>query len=97
MNKSILDFIAEDASKLQSRLGTSDVRKLDEYLTGVREIERRIERSESESDPETSEEVGYPVPQGIPGDYAEHIRLMSDIIVLAFQTDTTRDRIVHVR
>jgi hypothetical protein len=90
LNKSILDFISEDASKLQTRLGTSDGRKLDEYLSGVREIERRIERTESESNPEISEDLGYPIPEGIPEDYAEHIRLMNDIMVLAFQTDTTR-------
>ena len=90
LNNSILDFIKEDASRLQSKLGTSDVRKLDEYLTGVREIERRIERSESEPKQDIAEELGYAVPKGIPEDYAEHIRLMSDIMVLAFQTDTTR-------
>ncbi len=90
LDKSILDFIAEDASRLQKRLGGNDVHKLDEYLSGVRDIERRIQRSEAESNPEINANVDYPVPAGTPNDYAEHIRLLCDIIVLAFQTDTTR-------
>jgi hypothetical protein len=88
LQKSILDFISDDAQRLQSRLGRNDQRKLDEYLTGVREIERRIERSESKSDIDA--DVDYPAPAGVPDEYAEHIRLLCDMIVLAFQTDTTR-------
>ena len=88
LRKSILDFVAEDARKLQSQLGKSDQRKLDEYLTGVREIERRIEHADK--GPSISEDVSYPIPKGIPGDYGEHIRLMCDMVVLAFQTDSTR-------
>ncbi len=88
LRKSVLDYIAEDARKLQSQLGTSDRQKLDEYLGGVRDVERRIERSDSE--PKVSVDVDYPVPKGTPSDYAEHIRLMCDMMVLAFQTDRTR-------
>lgn len=90
LKKSVLDFIKEDADRLQARLGRSDGRKLDEYLNGVREIERRIERAESESSPKIVSDIDYPVPAGMPDDYGEHIRLMCDMIVLAFQTDTTR-------
>jgi len=54
----------------------------------VREVERRIERSDE--DPKISADVHYPIPQGTPSDYGEHIRLMCDMIVLAFQTDRTR-------
>ncbi len=90
LKKSVLDFIADDASQLQSRLGKNDVRKLDEYLNGVREIERRIERSQADSNPGIVADVDYPVPSGTPDDYGEHIRLLCDMIVLAFQTDTTR-------
>ncbi len=90
LNKSILDFIKEDASQLQKKLGMGDVRKLDEYLTGVREIERRIERSEKDGLEPINATVDYPAPAGIPKDYGEHIRLLSDIMVLAFQTDTTQ-------
>jgi len=89
LKKSLLDFVAADAQKLQSQLGRNDQRKLDEYLTGVREIERRIERAEKESLAD-SPVVDYKSPTGIPSDYGEHIRLMCDMTVLAFQTDVTR-------
>lgn len=88
LKKSILDFIGEDAKRLQTQLGQNDKRKLEEYLTGVREIERQIERVESE--PFHSVDIDYPAPKGTPKDYGEHIRLMCDMMVLGFQTDTTR-------
>ncbi|MEZ6126347.1 MAG: DUF1552 domain-containing protein [Planctomycetaceae bacterium] len=88
LRKSILDFVSEDARRLQSQLGRSDQRKLDEYLTGVREIERRVQRTVDQ--PQYSIDLGRELPSGIPGDYAEHIRLMCDMMVLAFQTDSTR-------
>lgn len=88
MKKSILDFVAEDAKKLQTKLGGNDNKKLDEYLTGVREIEQRIQRAEAE--PVLPDDIDYPIPAGIPREYAEHLKLMCDMIVLAFQTDSTR-------
>jgi hypothetical protein len=88
LKKSILDFVSEDARRLQSRLGGNDQRKLDEYLTGIREIERRIELAQGEGD--RDQQLDYPVPAGVPREYAEHLRLMSDMMVLAFQTDSTR-------
>ena len=84
--KSILDFIADDAKAMHRHLGRNDQQKLDQYLTGVREIERRVEKSESLGkviDP------GVPAP-GEPRSYEEHIKLMMDMMVLAFQTDSTR-------
>ena len=84
--KSILDFISDDAKAMHKHLGRNDQQKLDQYLTGVREIERRVEKSESLGaviDP------GVPAP-GEPRTYDEHIRLMMDMMVLAFQTDSTR-------
>jgi hypothetical protein len=86
-SKSILDFVAEDAGQLKTRLGLTDRRKLDEYLTSVRELELRISRSTQF----TTENLG-PIkkPTGIPQDYQEHIRLMLDLMVLAFQSDSTR-------
>ena len=84
--QSILDFVLEDARQLSGRLGATDRRKLDEYMTSVREIEQRIERSENFAEANPS----YPKPEGIPSDYAQHIRLMFDIMALAFQTDSTR-------
>lgn len=88
LKKSILDFISEDARSLQKRLGSSDQHKLGEFLNGVREVEQRIERADDE--PKVSADVDYPVPKGTPSDYGEHIRLMCDMMVLAFQTDSTR-------
>lgn len=88
LKQSILDFIADDAKQLQSKLGRSDQRKLDEYLTGVREVERRlthVENADVEGMP-----AGIRRPSGIPQKYDEHIRLMCDMLVLAFQTDLTR-------
>lgn len=86
--KSILDFVLEDASRLKTRLGVHDLRKLDEYFTGVREIEQRVARTER-----TNQELkiaGLTRPAGVPADYGEHLRLMSDMMVLAFQADLTR-------
>lgn len=88
LKKSILDFVSDDAKRLQSKLGGNDQRKLDEYLTGVREVERRIQRTDEE--PDFNADVDYPIPAGTPKDYGEHIRLLCDMIVLAFQTDRTR-------
>ncbi|MBC8001561.1 MAG: DUF1552 domain-containing protein [Opitutaceae bacterium] len=89
-NKSILDFVLEDARQLRSNLGLTDQRKLDEYLAAVREIELRIEREEKFNQVVVGPEFKKPV--GIPSkeNYANHIRMMYDLMVLAFQTDTTR-------
>jgi hypothetical protein len=86
-DKSILDFVIEDADTLQTRLGGTDRRKLDEYLTAVRDLERRIAGAETFPG---DEDVNYPRPAGIPKDYREHIRLMCDLLVLAFRSDVTR-------
>ena len=67
---------------IASRLGKNDQQKLEEYLNGVREVERRIDLSSGYNWPWTS----YPVPKGTPSDYGEHIRLY-DMVVLAFQMD----------
>ena len=85
--KSILDFVSEDTAELQKALGPTDRRKLDEYLDGVREIEKRIERAES-----NSKEIvpDMPVPEGVPAEFAEHVKLMFDLMTVAFQTDSTR-------
>jgi len=86
--KSLLDFVLEDANDLQKKLGGSDRRKMDEYLTSVRELEQRIERAQKNNRPIPVPD--YPIPDGIPKDYKEHLRLMADMVVLAFQTDVTR-------
>jgi hypothetical protein len=84
---SVLDFVLEDAASLKRRLGANDQRKLDEYLTSVRELESRIARSEKSLGEGA---VGLPKPAGVPEDYAAHIRLMYDLMALAFQADLTR-------
>ncbi|REK17930.1 MAG: DUF1552 domain-containing protein [Planctomycetota bacterium] len=85
--QSVLDHVLEDARDLKSKLGMKDQRKLDEYLNSVRELETRIAVAGQEEDRELPE---YPKPDGIPKDYAEHIRLMYDVMALAFQGDLTR-------
>ncbi len=87
--KSVLDFALEDARGIQKRLGAADQRKLDEYLYSIREVERRI----SGGDKLDGQEEGapdFPRPLGAPADYAEHLRLMFDLMTLALQTDSTR-------
>lgn len=85
--RSILDFVVEDARDMQRRLNAHDKDKLDQYLTGVRELETRIQRAEKFGDPK---DPAQETPPGIPPTYAEHIQLMFDTLVLAFQTDSTR-------
>lgn len=85
--RSILDFVMEDASSLKSRLGLRDQRKLDEYLTSVREIEERLARYDKAN---VQIQGGVRLPTGVPTDYEDHLRLMADMMVLAFQTDLTR-------
>jgi len=85
--RSILDFVLDDARALQGQLAHRDKQKLDEYLTSVREIEKRIQRTEQfgkTPDPEIT------TPSGIPASFEEYIQVMFDMMVLAFQTDSTR-------
>jgi hypothetical protein len=85
--RSILDFITSDTNTLKTTLGPTDRRKLDEYLSSIREVERQLVRAEQESlviDP------GMPKPYGVPPDFADHFRLMSDMITIAFSADMTR-------
>ena len=83
---SLLDFVMEDAANIQRKLNGRDRQKLDQYLTSVREIEQRIEKAERM--PLVNPEVDSPA--GIPAKFDDHIDLMSDVLVLAFQTDSTR-------
>jgi hypothetical protein len=84
--RSILDFVMEDAKQLGSKLGRTDQRKLDEYLTSVRDLERRIDGAERL----TAQLPPNAFPAGKPADYETHVKLMYDLMLLAFQTDTTR-------
>jgi hypothetical protein len=85
--RSMLDFIEADAKALHRHLGRTDQHKLDEYLTGVREIEKQIEKIEAMGLPP---DPGVGAPKGEPANYQEHLRLMFDMMVLAFKTDSTR-------
>ncbi len=94
-DKSVLDAVLEDANDLRRSISVDDQRKLDEYLNSVREVEQRIERAGHRGELQgwrpTLAEPNIPRPDGgIPQDIGEHMRLMCDILVLAFQTDTTR-------
>lgn len=86
-NQSILDFVAEDVRGLMNRLGANDQHRLDEYLTAIREVERRIGQSAGPAAP-TAQEMRRPT--GVPRDYREHMRLLGDLLALAFQADLTR-------
>ena len=94
-DKSVLDAVLADAQGLRRNISTADQRKLDEYLDSVRDVEKRIEsagkRGEVQGWRPTLAKPNIPRPaEGIPQDIAEHMRLMCDILVLGFQTDTTR-------
>jgi hypothetical protein len=85
--RSILDFVLDDTRALQRELGRPDQQKLAEFLTSVREIERRIQQAERFRDvPEPAAET----PAGIPASFLEHVQLMYDLLFLAFRTDSTR-------
>lgn len=87
--KSVLDFVLDDAKSLQHSLGAADKKKLDEYFYSVREVERRVVYGDKL--PVAEEGVpDYPRPIGVPTDYVEHLRQMFDLMVLALQTDSTR-------
>lgn len=84
--KSVLDFVMEDARQMRKRLQRTDKMKLEEYCTSIREIEKQIELAERHGDAETKSQT----PAGIPNSYAQHMQMMFDLMILAFQTDSTR-------
>ena len=82
--RSVLDHVAEDARRLRRGVSHSDRARLDEYLTGIREIEQRLDAVSGERG------TDLPAPPGTPADYAEHVRLMYETTALALRTDATR-------
>ena len=87
--RSVLDFVSRDARALRKQSGIADRERLDDYLEGVRAVERRIEQVEhAEQSP--SALAGFDPPTGIPGTYQEHLRLMHELIILAWRLDLTR-------
>jgi hypothetical protein len=87
-DSSILDAFKEQVSDLQKKVGAKDRSSVDDYLESVREIERRIQKAASEQKPP---DVGQaPVPPGIPDSYEEHVKMMYDLLVLAYRANVTR-------
>jgi Protein of unknown function (DUF1552) len=84
--QSILDITQNDTERLERNLGATDKRKLDEYLTSIREVEMRIQRAEKDA----PLPPGVEKPAGIPTTFAEHAQLMFSLVTLAFQADLTR-------
>ncbi len=85
--RSILDFVMGDTRKLEANLGPTDRRKLDEYLSSIRSIEQQLERAEKDN---SQINPGMDKPYGVPADFAEHFKLMTDMITVAFQADLSR-------
>jgi hypothetical protein len=94
-DQSVLDAVLDEAHDLRRQISTGDQRKLDEYLDSVRDVEQRIQQAGRQGNLEgwrptlAAPDIPRP-PSGIPQDIADHMRLMCDILVLGFQTDTTR-------
>jgi len=87
--KSILDWITEEVATIKHAVGATDRRRLDQYLTNIRELERRIQMVEAQNlsgEPRDIPEA----PPGVPDSFSEHVKLMFDLQVLAFQSDMTR-------
>lgn len=97
-NRSILDRVNEEAAALSGKVSAADRGRLDEYLTSVREVEKRVESARSHKDKadERAKDKGKPAvamkrpDDGLPEDIREHMRLMCDLIAIGFQTDKTR-------
>jgi hypothetical protein len=86
-DQSILDAIVGQVGQLQKRLGAADTARVDEYLDSVREVERRVQKMEKR----VGEHIDLPsMPVGVPDLYDDHVKLMYDLLALAFQADVTR-------
>jgi hypothetical protein len=86
--RSILDYVLDSARRLETGLGTQDRRKLDEYFEAIRAIEKRIAAAERHSRDRAPPQMR--LPEGVPADFSEHLKLMSDLLVLALESDVTR-------
>jgi hypothetical protein len=87
-NASLLDWVGEDITRLQRKLGPGDRSKVSSYLESVREVERRIQKAESQTADSHLPDLDRPV--GVPSAYADHAKLMFDLQILALQGDVTR-------
>ena len=86
-DQSILDSVTGRVKQLQQKLGTADNRKVDDYLASLRDVERQIQKAEEQSNKEMPDVVR---PAGIPDSFEEHVRLLYDLQLLAYQSDLTR-------
>ncbi len=89
-DQSILDMVCDDTKRLETGLGSTDRRKLDEYLTAVREVERQVQMAEKQAAENSLAVPTLAKPDGIPLEFAEHAQLMFNLMTLALQTDITR-------
>jgi hypothetical protein len=90
LDQSILDLVSDDTKRLQRDLGPTDRRKLDEYLTAVREVERQVQVGEKQAAENNVAVPNMPKPEGIPLEFAEHAQLMFNLMTIALQSDITR-------
>ena len=86
-DRSVLDFVTEEVSRMAKGLGPKDRAKLNEYLEAIREVERRIQKAEEQA---SRELPSLERPEGVPATFTEHAKLMADLQTLAWQTDMTR-------
>ncbi|MBC8087118.1 MAG: DUF1552 domain-containing protein [Phycisphaerae bacterium] len=89
VNGSILDWMVDEMASLKKQLGTGDRRRLDQYVENIRELERRIQSIEAQNSSGTERKLPE-APAGVPDSYEEHMKLMFDVQVLAFESDSTR-------
>jgi hypothetical protein len=92
-NRPLLDLVGEDAKRLRNQLGSNDRHRVDQYLESVRSLEQRLERAESTSDLAWKSRINFgdrTFPEGDPETHADRVRLMLDMMVLAFESDMTR-------
>jgi hypothetical protein len=87
-NRSVLDWVIEDMARLQRKLGAGDRTRVDQYIDSIREVERRIQKAEQQSDESTLPDLERPA--SVPAAWEDHVKLMFDLQVLALQADLTR-------
>ena len=90
LRKSVLDALGPATTSLRERLGTTDRRKIDEYLDGIRDVERRIEAAERFARDPSGASLGVTIPEGDPTTHTQRIDLLADLATLALRTDRTR-------
>jgi hypothetical protein len=88
--KSVIDAVLADAKSLRTKLGAADQDKMDDYLEGIRSVEKQIQAAEKEAGKRPMPPAGFKVPEGVPKDMQEHGKVMFDLLAIAFQSNATR-------